>query len=64
VAFDGTNIWVTNTGANVVTKLSASSGGILASYPVGNYPNGLAFDGANIWVANQEDNTVTDIPIH
>lgn len=57
LAFDGTNIWVTNHntgGPGSVTELQASSGAVvntipLSGNPSGN-PNGIAFDGANIWL--------------
>jgi DNA-binding beta-propeller fold protein YncE len=51
VAFDGTNIWVTNGGPGTVTKLLASTGAIVGTYGVGYNPQGVAFDGTNIWVA-------------
>jgi hypothetical protein len=61
VAFDGANIWVTNGGANRVTKLRASDGTILGTFPVGNLPGGVAFDGAHIWVANYLRDDVTKL---
>ena len=64
IAFDGTNIWVTNYGGNTgntVTELLASTGARVNTYTVGKGPYGIAFDGANIWVANAGDNTVTKI---
>jgi YVTN family beta-propeller protein len=61
VAFDGTNIWVTNRGSSTVTKLLASTGAVVGTYSVGNLPIGIAFDGTNIWVANQNSNSVTRI---
>ena len=61
VAFDGANIWVTNAGANFVTKLRASDGANLGNFGAGSASLGLAFDGANIWVANQGSNTVTKL---
>src|ERR1700733_6322324 len=61
IAFDGTNIWVTNYNDNTVTKLLASTGATLGTYPAGSTPNAATFDGANIWVANNDDNTVTKL---
>jgi uncharacterized protein (TIGR03437 family) len=64
IAFDGTNIWVTNYGGNsgnTVTELLASTGATVNTYTVGKGPYGIAFDGSNIWVANAGDNTVTKI---
>jgi len=51
VAFDGTNIWVTNWYGNNVTKLQASTGTVLGNYPTANQGHGIAFDGTYIWVA-------------
>ena len=50
--FDGNNIWVTNHAANSVSKLRASDGAPLCTFPVGPGPTGIAFDGANVWIAN------------
>ncbi len=61
LAFDGTNIWVTNSGSNTVTELNASTGTTVGTYPVGTYPWGIAFDGTNIWVANAFNNNVTEL---
>jgi YVTN family beta-propeller protein len=52
LAFDGANIWVTNSTSDTVTKLLASTGAALGTYPVGGNPLGIAFDGINIWVTN------------
>jgi hypothetical protein len=59
VAFDGTNIWVTNNANNNVTKLLASTGATLGTFAVGTTPVEVAFDGANIWVANSGSNNVS-----
>jgi len=61
VAFDGTNIWVTNSTSNTVSKIDASSGSYLATYAVGSNPRGVVFDGTSIWVANYLSNTVTKL---
>ncbi len=42
-----------------VTKLRASDGANLGTFPVGTRPLGVAFDGANIWVANSGSSTVS-----
>ncbi|HZW91764.1 MAG TPA: hypothetical protein VFF64_02220 [Candidatus Eremiobacteraceae bacterium] len=60
VAFDGTNIWVANSGSGSVTELLASSGAVVGTYSVGGNPQGVAFDGTNIWVANGS-NSVTKL---
>ena len=52
IAFDGTNIWATNTSSLSVSKLNASDGSIMGTYGVGNYPWAIAFDGTYIWVAS------------
>jgi DNA-binding beta-propeller fold protein YncE len=62
IAFDGTNIWVTNNLDSNVSKLAASTGAAVGTYTVGSGPEALAFDGNSIWVANQGDNTVTKLP--
>src|SRR3989304_8020470 len=59
VAFDGANIWVTNSGSVSVTKLRASDGMVIGTYAVGFAPRGVAFDGTNIWVVNYDSGTVT-----
>src|SRR5207247_8331811 len=61
VAFDGASVWVANSQSNSVTKLRASDGANLGTFPVGTQPFGVAFDGANIWVANLGSNTVTKL---
>jgi YVTN family beta-propeller protein len=59
VAFDGANIWVTNSGSNAVTEMAAATGQVLGTFPVGTNPNGIAFDGQFIMVANWGSNSVT-----
>src|SRR5689334_5863254 len=59
--FDGTNIWVANSGDNTVTKLRASDGELEGTFPVGNYPQSLAFDGSNIWSADLFGGTITKL---
>jgi DNA-binding beta-propeller fold protein YncE len=61
IAFDGANIWVTNSGNNSVTKLRAIDGSLDHTFPVGALPSGIAFDGAHIWVTNVESNTVSKL---
>jgi len=46
-AFDGQNMWVAS-GIGRVSKLRASDGQLLGSYPTTRLPVGLAFDGENI----------------
>jgi YVTN family beta-propeller protein len=61
VAFDGTNIWVTNTGSGTVSKINPTTNTVTATVTVGTNPEGVAFDGTNIWVANYGSNTVSKI---
>ena len=44
-----------------MTKLRASDGANLGTFPVGLFLQGLAFDGANIWVASFGDNSVVKL---
>jgi hypothetical protein len=60
IAFDGANIWTANS-EGTVTKLRASDGASLGTFPAGNAPTGIAFDGANMWVTNYYDGTVTKL---
>jgi len=61
IAFDGANIWVTNSDDDTVSKLRASDGSMIGTYAVGDSPYGVAFDGAFIWVANYNDDTVSKL---
>lgn len=61
MAFDGTNMWVTNFGSNTVTELSPT-GATLRTVTVGSNPDAIAFDGTDMWVADGGDNTVTELP--
>ncbi len=60
IAFDGTNMWVTNGSSTTVTKLSPT-GATLGTFSVGSSPQGLAFDGTHMWVANYGSNDVTEL---
>ena len=61
MAFDGANVWVTNTDTDNVTKIRASDNAILGNYAVGDGPTGIAFDGTHVWVANNHSGTVTKL---
>jgi YVTN family beta-propeller protein len=61
VAFDGTNIWVANSGSGNVSKINVSTGTVVATVTVGTNPSGVAFDGTNIWVANNGSANVSKI---
>jgi len=60
-AFDGANIWIANNQHDTVTKLRASDGQILGTFPVGTAPEAIVFDGTNIWVANRNSNNLTKL---
>ncbi|MFZ1133786.1 MAG: hypothetical protein WAN69_02490 [Candidatus Korobacteraceae bacterium] len=64
IAFDGANIWVaseSDIGSGIVTKLRASDGANLGTFPAPGDPIGIAFDGANIWVTNTSYGSVTKL---
>ena len=55
-------MWVTNNGANSVTRIDERTGKIVGSaIPVGDEPIGIAAGAGAVWVANHESNTVTRI---
>jgi DNA-binding beta-propeller fold protein YncE len=58
IAFDGTNMWVTNFDGGTVTELSPT-GATLGTYAFGTDPVGIAFDGTNMWVTGATN--VTDL---
>jgi DNA-binding beta-propeller fold protein YncE len=62
VAFDGTNIWVTNSSTGAMSKINAA-GANAGTFTVGSNPTGVAFDGANIWVANSGSGTVSKLRV-
>ncbi len=59
--FDGTSIWVCNSGDNTVSRLRSADVALLETYATGKAPRAVAFDGAKIWIANSGDNTLTII---
>ena len=60
IAFDGTNMWTANAGANSVTKVSPA--GAMTTYSgTGANPIGIAFDGTNMWVTNYSSSSVTKV---
>src|SRR5271170_7100901 len=48
-AFDGSSIWVANARGRSVTKLRASDGATLGTFPTPDVAGLLVFDGASIW---------------
>ena len=63
VAFDGTNIWVTNYFSDNVSKINPTTNTVTATIGVGTNPSGVAYDGTNIWVTNQGSGTVSKIRV-
>jgi hypothetical protein len=57
--YEGGSIWACNGQTNTVTRVRASDGVILGTYPTGAGPRGIVYDGTNIWVANSGANTLT-----
>ena len=67
---DGTYVWVADFGApsdsfagtgSNVTVISAATGVIVGTIPVGVGPGAIVSDGTNVWVANESDASVTEI---
>ena len=62
VAFDGTNIWITNLLSDTVTRINAATGTAVGTpIAVGDGPFGVAFDGTTMWVTNIGSSNVTRI---
>jgi YVTN family beta-propeller protein len=62
VAFDGSEIWVTDNGTNTISRISISgTPAIDAVVTVGNGANYITFDGQHLWVTNATDNTVSEV---
>src|SRR5215813_4374710 len=61
IAFDGTNIWVTDGSQNKVYEVRPSDGTLLVSAATPISPFGLACDGANIWVVGNRSNNITKV---
>ena len=59
MGFDGTNIWVTSSGSNSVSKIDPNTNNV-ATIDIGQISKRVAFDGTNIW-ATSGDDTVTKI---
>lgn len=52
VAFDGSHIWIANSGSDDVSRIDPATDTVVATIDVGIQPTGVAFDGTHIWVAN------------
>jgi len=62
LAFDGANIWAANFADNTVSKVQASDGTVLGTFPAGGFePYGVTFDGANVWVSNLDSGNVSKL---
>jgi YVTN family beta-propeller protein len=59
--FDGTDLWVSNYGDGTVSRVSRTSGAVLATIAVGTKPYGIAYGSGSVWVANYGDDTVDRI---
>jgi YVTN family beta-propeller protein len=59
--FDGTNIWVPNSGSNSVSVVRASNGAVLATLTANglDHPLAAGFDGQRILVASADTNVVS-----
>ena len=53
LAFDGTDMWITNLSTDTVTRMNPATGVAVDTYATGDRPYGVAFDGTDIWVANE-----------
>ena len=61
VAYDGTNIYVTNSTSNNVSVIDPATNTVTDTIDVGTNPNGVAYDGTNIYVTNFNSNNVSVI---
>lgn len=61
LAFDGHNIWVTNTADATVSKVRASDGRVLFTVPAGESPWGIVYVGGSIWVSNLNTGMLTHL---
>ena len=64
VSSDGTHVWVTSVASNTVSEIEASSGTVIRTIRVGEYPVSVSSDGTYVWVTNWAlgtDSTVSEI---
>jgi YVTN family beta-propeller protein len=61
VHWDGTHIWVSDTGADVVRKIDPTAGTILATVTVGDKPEAVTSGAGSVWVGNETSNDVSRI---
>ncbi|MBI4316954.1 MAG: hypothetical protein HY675_00570 [Chloroflexi bacterium] len=64
IAFDGANMWVTNSLSNNVSVIPINATAPSKTLSVGPEPEGIAFDGANMWVVNGDSDSVSVTPIN
>ena len=61
LCFDGTYIWVANTGSNNLTKIKASDNSVQSGTYNVQGPRGICFDGSALWVCSFSANTVVKL---
>jgi virginiamycin B lyase len=61
VLFSDGIVWITGVESNVLVPIDASTGGVLASIPVGSTPRFLTAGGGSVWTLNQGEGTVSRI---
>jgi len=62
LAFDGTSIWIANSGSDTVSKMNPATGAMTqTALPSGSLPLEVAFDGTNIWVTDNGTGQVSKI---
>ncbi len=61
IAYDGTNVYVTNKTDDTVSVISAASKSVVDTVTVGADPISVAAGGGKVWVANSGDDTVSVI---
>lgn len=61
LAFDGQNVWVTNTLDETVSKVRASDGRVLFTVPADPSPSGIVYAGNSIWVSNANSGMLTHL---
>ncbi len=56
-------VWITGVESNVLVAVDASSGGVLATIPVGPRPRFLTAGGSAIWTLNQGDGSISRVDV-
>ena len=54
-------VWITGFDSNVLVAVDSSTGGVLASIPVGPKPRFLTAGGGSVWTLNQGDGTLSRV---